>query len=118
MRRHTRRLLYFIIAILVGLAVGVIYGWEVNPVRSAGGSPDRLRMDYKTDIVLMAAELYQAEGDSDAAISRLAFVGDAPAADIVEQAIDFAERNNYAPEDVRLLWQLASAVESALSDSE
>lgn len=118
MGRRKWRFLYFIVAILAGLAAGLIYGWEVSPARYAGASPDRLRMDYKTDIVLMTAELYQAEEDSEAAISRLAFVGDAPAVDIMEEAIGFAERNNYAPEDVQLMWQLASAVESALPDSE
>lgn len=118
MRRQTRRILFFVIAILVGLAAGVIYGWEVNPVQYADAAPDKLRMDYKTDVVLMAAELYHAEKDTDAAISRLAYVGDAPPLDIVEKAINFAERNNYAPEDMQLMWHLASAVDSTLTDLE
>jgi len=118
LRRQARRIIFFVIAILVGLTAGVIYGWEVNPIRDAGLLPDKLRIDYKTDVVLMAAELYHAKKDIAAAISRLAFVGDAPAGDIVDQAINFAERNNYAPEDVQLMWQLAFAVESTLTDLE
>ncbi len=111
MHQRTRRILFFGIAILVGLAAGVFYGWEVNPIRQNNTAPNELRMDYKADIVLMAAERYHAEGDIAAAITNLVFLGNTPPLDMIEDAIAFAERNQYALDDVQLMRQLLTAID-------
>ncbi|HSL45503.1 MAG TPA: hypothetical protein VK897_18860, partial [Anaerolineales bacterium] len=61
----------FIIAILIGLAGGLYYGWVVNPVNYVDTTIDTLRPDYQTDYVLMVAEAYHANLDLDLAARRL-----------------------------------------------
>jgi hypothetical protein len=109
--RRTRRLILFVLSILVGLAAGVFYGWEVNPVQFEGTSLETLRLDYKADVVLMIAELYQAEGDSDKASTRLAFLGDEDPACIIEETVSFAGQHDYADEDLELMQGLLAAIE-------
>jgi len=112
--RRTRRYIFFFAAILVGLAIGVIYGWVVNPVVYKHTGMDSLRLDYKTDYVLMVAELYQSEGDLVSALTRIAYIeANSPMAFVIT-CIDYAEQHNYAPEDVQVMWHLASDIDTAL----
>jgi len=91
----------------------MFYGWEVNPIRHNNAKPDELRMDYKTDVVLMAAELYHTKGDIAAAITCLIYLGNTPPLDMIEDAVGFAERNHYAQDDVQLMRQLINAIDDA-----
>lgn len=110
MHRRTRRLIYFSLAILAGLACGVIFGWVIYPVQYTQTSPQTLRIDYKTDVVLMIAELYHAEGDIALGLARLAYLGEVSPVDMMDEAIAYAEGNNYALDDVQFMRELASAV--------
>lgn len=101
-----RRWLFFLLAILTGVAVGLWYGWVVNPVQYVDTAPDSLRVDYKADVVLMVAEAFQADQDRDAAARRLALLGDDPPEDIIRQAIVFALQAGYAPADLEKLRRL------------
>jgi len=108
---RTRRFIFFGVAILVGFMVGVIYGWEINPQQTAGSMPHTLRIDYKTDQVLMEAELYQAEGDISLALARLApLLGDVSPITLMNETIAYAERHYYAQEDIQKMRDLASAI--------
>jgi hypothetical protein len=118
MSHRARRFLFFGLAILVGIAAGVIYGWVINPVEYVNTGPHTLRIDYQTDYVLMVAELYQAENDIYAAVERLVFLGDQSPVDLVNQAILFAGRNGYAPADIEDMWDLAEALKIVLPESE
>lgn len=94
----------FIIAILVGIALGLFYGWVINPVEYRNTTPEGLRQDYQTDYVLMVAEAHQAERDAQAAIQRLGYLGNRPATEIIQKAIDFAsEHDDYPQNDLALL---------------
>lgn len=115
MSGRTRRYVFFFAAILAGLAIGVIYGWVINPVIYRNTGMDTLRIDYKTDYVLMVAELYQSEGDVALALARLAYLESSSPLAFVTATINYAENHNYAPEDLQLMWNLASAIDSALS---
>ncbi len=117
MSRRARRFLFFAVAILVGIAAGVIYGWVINPVEYVDTGPHTLRIDYKTDVVLMVAELYDAENDIYAAVERLVFLGDDSLVALVQQAIIFAGNNGYAPADIELMWNLAEALKIVLPES-
>ncbi len=44
---RSKRYLWFMVSILVGLALGVIYGWVINPVQYVDTPPSNLRADYK-----------------------------------------------------------------------
>jgi hypothetical protein len=97
------RWIRFILAILVGIAAGLFYGWMINPVNYVDTTPDSLRIDYQSDYVLMVAEAYSAEGDLAMSVRRLALLGTSPPADTVQQAIIFAESQGYTDFDVALM---------------
>jgi len=105
------RWIRFIIAILFGLALGLAYGWFISPVRYVDTSPDTLRIDYKTDYVLMVAEAYQNEKDLQPALRRLALLGNTPPVDLAAQAIQFAQKAGYNESDVARLQALMSALQ-------
>lgn len=97
----------FLIAILIGVVGGLIYGWVVNPVKYVNTTPDTLSLDYKTDYVLMVSEIYHAEGDLNAAARRLAALGSTPPAEMVQQAILAAQKLGYVPSDIQLMNELS-----------
>ena len=100
----------FLIALFLGSASGLFYGWVVNPVEYVDISPVSLRVDYKTDYVLMVAEAYQADHDMGLAVRRLARLGSAAPKDIVANALNYALQHDYAPQDLSLFQQLSEAL--------
>lgn len=103
-----KRWIYFLLAVLIGVAAGLYYGWELNPVEYVETTPATLRIDFQTDYILMVAEAYQGEGDLDLAARRLAVLGETPPAEIVRQAMIYAAQIAYADSDQDLLGKLAS----------
>lgn len=112
MPRRTRRIIFFSIAILAGFFAGILLGWVILPVQYTSTGPHTLRIDFKTDYVLMVAELFQAEGDLALAVARLAYLGEAPPLTLVNEAVAFAELNQYAENDLSIMRNLASAIET------
>jgi ABC-type dipeptide/oligopeptide/nickel transport system permease subunit len=96
----------FILAILLGAAAGMFYGWVVSPVEYVDTTPQTLRIDYKSDYVLMVAEAYSAEKDLAQAVNRLAVLGSDMPAEIVREAILFAESQGYTDADVAVMRSL------------
>jgi hypothetical protein len=101
----------FFIALGIGIAAGIFYGWKVAPVSYVDTTPDTLREDYRVEYVLMVAETFESEEDLEAAARRLAFLGAAPPSEIVSQALTFARENHYSPEDIAALEALYPAME-------
>jgi hypothetical protein len=106
------RWILFILAILIGIGLGLVYGWLVNPVDYVNTVPETLRIDYRTDYVLMASEAYQGDNDPELATRRLALLGDTPAKDIVYQAILFAQNHQYTDDDLSMMQQLLGALQA------
>ena len=106
------RWLRFLIAILVGLAIGLAYGWLISPVRYIDTSPSTLRIDYKTDYVLMVSETYQSEKDLEQAIRRLGQLGATSPAALVAQTIQFAQKAGYSEADIARMQALMSALQT------
>lgn len=102
----------FLLAVLVGIAAGLYYGWVINPVRHVDATPATLRSDYQADYVLMVAEAYQAERDPALAARRLALLGDTPPAELVHQAMIYASQAAYPDTDLTLLSRLRSDLET------
>ena len=101
-----------LIAIILGIALGLVYGWMINPVQYTDITPDALRSDYQTDYVLMVAEAFQAEQDPALAAQRLAILGSEPPALIAGEAYDFARQTVYPADDLALLQELAVALQA------
>lgn len=106
------RWIKFLLAIALGSAAGMYYGWVLNPVEYIDTAPDSLRIDYKTDFVLMVAEAYYVEQDLGFAVRRLGLLGDRPPMDIVVETILFAVENEYAETDLSLMQKLADDLQT------
>jgi hypothetical protein len=100
----------FILAIMVGAALGALYGWLLRPVDHVETAPDSLSVDYKTDYVLMVAEAYQADTDLARASRRLALLGDDSPVETVRQALDFAE-SHYIESDIARIRSLSEELQ-------
>jgi hypothetical protein len=100
----------FLIAIAVGIGLGLIYGWVINPIEYVDTSPGTLKFDYKTDYILMVAETYRADGDLPAAARRLALLQEMPLSDLAYRALLFAQKVGYSDGDLTLLQELHQAL--------
>lgn len=109
---RTRRIFWFVVAIAFGLAAGMLFGWMVAPGQAGETTPDTLRADYRTDLVLMTAEIYQQEGDPSAAAARLAEFnsGETPLR-AVQQAILASQELGYSRGDIETLARLFEALQ-------
>lgn len=96
----------------LGTVLGLIYGWIISPVEYINASPERLRSDYKTDYVLMVAEIYQADGDLQQAILRLDSLGSQPAAQSAEEALANARVLEYSRTDIATITRLVESLEN------
>ena len=107
------RWLTFLLAIAMGAAAGLYYGWVVNPIRYVDAAPDSLRFDYKADYVLMTAEAYRADGNLELALERLTMLGGNSPAENVALATVFAVKAGYGEADLALMQNLADAIHAA-----
>jgi hypothetical protein len=64
-----------LIFLVIGLGLGVYYGWFVSPVEYTDTAPASLRQTYKDDYILMTAAIFAADGDLPAAQARLDYLG-------------------------------------------
>jgi hypothetical protein len=106
------RWLLILIAVLLGIALGLVYGWAINPVQYTDITPDALRIDYRADYVLMVAEAYQVEEDPELAARRLAILGSAPPTLITGEAYAYAQGAAYPSDDLALIQELTVALET------
>lgn len=114
--QRKQRSLFFILTIVIGITAGLVYGWLINPVAYTDTGPHTLRQDYKTDYVLMVAELYHADQDIKAAVADLGFLGSESLVELVNQAVVFAGQVGYAPTDVELMLELVRSLKAVLPE--
>lgn len=107
-----RRWVGFALAILAGVALGLLYGWVVNPVKYVDTTPGSLKADYQTDYILMIAEVYHTNADLDWAAQQLAILGSASPVQIVQQAILNAQKLGYSQPDLQRMSALALALQT------
>ncbi len=108
----TSRILFILLALAVGVGMGLAYGWLVDPVDFFDLTPDTLRADYKTDYVLMTAEAYRVEQDPGLAARRLAIFGSQSPSAIASQGLEYARTNGFADPDIALIQDLVTAMQA------
>ncbi|MGD1994180.1 MAG: hypothetical protein PVI59_13385, partial [Anaerolineae bacterium] len=59
------------VGVILGLTLGLIYAWLIDPVELVNTSPDLLRIDHRHEWVRMVALSYAADGDLQRARTRL-----------------------------------------------
>ena len=106
------RWLFSIIAIAVGIGLGLLYGWVISPVQFVDTTPASMRTDYRADYVLMIAEAYHADQNTDLAVRRLAVFGSNSPADMAAQALQTGQTIGYSPEDISMLQELKRALQA------
>jgi len=106
------RWIKFFIVIALGLSAGLIYGWVISPVEYTNTTPDTLRADYRSDYVLMVAEVFHADQNVEQAARRLGMLGSEPPARIASQALDYARQANFPASDLALLQSLTAALQT------
>ncbi len=104
------RLIFFLLAILAGIAAGLYFGWVLSPPKPGESALAELRQDYRTDYVLMVAEAFQSEGDVTLAMVRLSFLGAEAPARLAQEAILSARELNYSNDDVDMMAKLSQAL--------
>lgn len=104
------RWIQFILAIALGLGLGLLYGWVISPVEYVDTTPDSLDPAYKADYTLMVAEIFQSERDPGLAARRLARLGSQPALQIATDALTHARRAGYGTLDLRQIEDLIAAL--------
>jgi hypothetical protein len=97
---------------ILGIAIGLFYGWIINPVKFVDTTPDSLRVDYRTDYILMVAEAYQANQNVELAVRRLAIFGGETPAVISAQALQAGRQMNYSQNDLTILQELTRAMQA------
>lgn len=108
----SRRIFFFILAIVVGIAAGLAFGWLVMPPKSLSNAPlHSVRVDYKTDLVLMAAEHFQNDPDTLLALDQLAKVSPEDPLNLIASSLVYARQIGYAQEDLILIENLLSRID-------
>lgn len=100
----------FFLVILLGLGLGLVYGWVINPVSFQDTTFSSLRIDYKTDYTLMVAEVYHQDNDLEWALNQLTLLEDPTPLDSVDNALRFASQADYTLPDMFLLRDLHNAL--------
>lgn len=101
----------FVVVIIIGIALGLVYGWVISPVEYLDTTPSTLRFDFRTDYVLMVAESFNSSKDADQAIRQLAQISSDPPVEIVLQSLAYGSQIGYSPEDLVLLQNLATSLQ-------
>jgi hypothetical protein len=65
------------VAVVVGFAVGLIYGWGLNPPDFTDATPAHLRADLQEDYLRMAIDSYLVNQNNDLAVQRWQGLGEA-----------------------------------------
>ncbi len=99
------------IAISIGIALGLIYGWVIDPIEYTDVPPNILREDYRVDYVLMVAEAFQNDHNPETAARHLASLGSEPPATMTISALEYANRNGFTQNEILALQNLLTAMQ-------
>ncbi len=106
-----QRWFIFTLSAVIGLGLGLLYGWVISPVQYVDTTPSTLRADFKADYTLMVAETFASDQNIEQAARRMANLGSQPPAQIVAEALTFAQDHQYAAADLGLLQNLSAALQ-------
>jgi len=116
--RRIRRYVFFVLAIVIGVAIGLLIGWVFPAAKDGNAGFDSLRIDYQTDTILMVSQLYQSDGDLTAALARLSLLGEDAPTGLMKTAINYATQHAYAPADIYAMQNLAEDIVQLLPTSD
>ncbi len=71
-----RRWVLPLIALILGVVIGMVYAWVINPVKWVDGEPQQLRADLQEDYLRMAIDSYSVNKDAELALIRFKAIGE------------------------------------------
>jgi hypothetical protein len=99
-----------ILALLIGLALGLGYAWGLAPVKVVDAVPSALRVDFKDQYRAAIAAAYAANNDLSRAQARLALLGDTDSYAALSVQAQRASANGEVLQSFQLA-QMASALQ-------
>lgn len=105
-----RRLVGFVLSILLGLIAGLAYGWLIKPAGVKTTTLNSMRADYKADFVLMIAESYSVDQDLETALNLLKRVEPTQPQQAVQEALLTAEELAFSQFEIDALTRLNNAI--------
>jgi hypothetical protein len=109
---NRRSPIYLITGLILGLAVGIAYGWIWTPVEAIESHPEELRSDFKDAYRELIARAYQANNDLGRASDRLALLGDNDPARALAVQAQLTLGQNGSTEVASALGSLAAALQN------
>lgn len=114
MQKKGLRIFFFVLAILLGVGVGLAFGWLFMPAAAPkNASLEQLRADYKTDLTLMVAESYAQNQDLPAALDSLAHIQPDDPYSLLVNTVNYAQGVGYQESDLKLIQALIEAIDPA-----
>lgn len=108
----SRRVFFFVLAILLGIGAGLAFGWLMMPPKAPTNAPiDALRVDYQTDLVLMVAESFSSDPNSEQALDQLAEIDKVDPLTLVGTSLTYAKDIGYLSEDLKLIENLLTGID-------
>ncbi|HSQ27581.1 MAG TPA: hypothetical protein VLM80_10705 [Anaerolineales bacterium] len=107
-------------AILLGISLGLLYNWVIHPANNIVIEPEMLRIDYKTDFVLMVSEVFLQNNDLEYVLERLSVLNESSPLETTLQALVFAQEIGYSQDDLGKMQNLLTALQaySLMKDSQ
>ena len=102
-----------LIGLILGIALGLFYGWVIRPIEIVESTPDTLREDFRADLILMIAESYESEEDLDLVLNRFELLELEPATAVLQTALTYAQNHDYKILDLQRLSTLLTDLESS-----
>jgi hypothetical protein len=106
---------YLLTGLILGVIVGLLFAWLVQPVRYTNTAPSTLSSEYKEKYRLLIAEAYMADNDLMRAQARLGLLKDSDIYRSVAEQAQHSMAQGDSPQEARALGILAMALNQALS---
>jgi hypothetical protein len=100
-----------LLALIVGIGLGLVYAWIISPVEIYDAAPEALRADFKDQYRAVIAASYAANGNLSRAQSRLALLGDADSYAALSAQAQQALAAGESQKTIQQLAALAAAIQ-------
>jgi len=105
-----------LLALLVGLGLGLVYSWVISPLHIFSAEPKTLRADFKDQYRSLIAAAYAATGNLPRAQARLALLGDPNAIEALNGQAQRMQASNQSFERADQVAALALALDDNTKD--